>query len=124
MANALRFHRQSGIACLCFFLIEILILKTSGFIRHTLGDYLAVMLLYYLVKTFFEIKPVTLGIALLLFSFAIEFLQLANLIDVLGLSENYTAKIILGNTFSISDLVAYTLGILTVVWIDINYRKN
>jgi len=118
MGNTFKFNKTYGLLCITIFLIEVLILKTSGFIRHTLGDFLAVMVVYYFVKSFYNITPIRLGIYVLLFSYTIEFLQLIKLVDLVGLSDNRTAVILFGNTFSIGDLVAYTLGVITVVAID------
>tara|TARA_R110002073_G_scaffold279026_1_gene443149 strand:- start:437370 stop:437741 length:372 start_codon:yes stop_codon:yes gene_type:complete len=102
------------------FLIEVIIAKyiTQPFIRHWFGDFLVVIMLYYFFKSFVNTRPVFLALFVLIFAFVIEFIQLTNLLDILKLKDNKTANLILGNTFSISDLIAYTLGILTVYYID------
>lgn len=108
------------IITILLFAIEVLIvmfLKT-GFIRHTVGDFLVVILIYCFFKSLFEINTITLAISVLLFSFLIEFLQLANILKLLNLENNHLAKLILGSTFHISDLIAYTLGILKVIIIE------
>ena len=53
--------------------------------------------------------------AVLLFAYLIELSQLAGLMNRLGLQDSGMAHLILGSTFQIEDLVAYTLGILTVI---------
>jgi hypothetical protein len=98
-------------------LIEVCIayfLKT-GFIRHTFGDFLVVILLYCLLKSFINIKPITMAIIVLFISFTIEFLQLTPFLEWLNLHDNTLAKTVLGSTFHITDLVAYTLGIITII---------
>ncbi len=98
-------------------LIEVCIayfLKT-GFIRHTFGDFLVVILLYCLLKSFINIKPITMAIIVLFISFIIEFLQLTPFLEWLNLHDNTLAKTVLGSTFHITDLVAYTLGIITII---------
>jgi hypothetical protein len=40
------------------------------------------------------------------------------MITYLNVEENSVIRIILGTTFSITDLVAYTLGVITVFLID------
>ena len=100
------------------FIVEIVIAQTSGFIRHTFGDFIVVILLYYLVKSFIRISSKKLGILVLAFSFIIEILQYINFIKILGLESSRVANLILGNTFSFSDLIAYTLGIITVLIIE------
>tara|TARA_R110002096_G_scaffold420143_1_gene625086 strand:- start:4047 stop:4430 length:384 start_codon:yes stop_codon:yes gene_type:complete len=95
----------------------------SGFIRHTFGDFLVVILVYSFVKSLIEINPFKLAIAVLLFAFVIEFLQLTNILSILNLENNHVIKLILGSTFQISDLVAYTLGIITVIIFEYKIYK-
>ncbi|WOD42892.1 DUF2809 domain-containing protein [Hwangdonia lutea] len=102
------------------FITEVLIaiFLKSGFIRHTFGDYLVVILIFCFFKSFINIKSFKLALLVLAFAFIIEFLQLANLLKLLNLQNNYLAKLVLGSTFHVSDLVAYTLGIITVLIIE------
>ena len=97
---------------------EILLTQTTGFIRHTFGDYLASIGVYCFVKAFFNIPPLKLGIGVLVFSFLIEFLQLTPFLEYIELADNTFANFIFGNTFSYSDLIAYSLGVITIVLID------
>jgi len=102
------------------FIIEVLIavFLKSGFIRHTFGDYLATILLYCLIKSFIKIASCKLAILVLVIAFTIEFLQLTTILETLHLQNNHLAKLVLGTTFHVSDLVAYTLGIITVLIIE------
>lgn len=107
------------------FITEALIatfLKT-GFIRHTFGDYLVVILLFCFIKSFIEINSFKLAICVLAFSFLVEFLQLLNILEVFNLQNNYLMTLILGSTFQISDLVAYTLGIITIIFFEFKIYK-
>jgi hypothetical protein len=113
-----------------FFFLFLLLLATeifiaiylkSGFIRHTFGDFLVVILMFCFVKSFIPIKPIYLAVGVLAFSFFIEFLQLFNVLKFLGLEQNSLANIILGSTFHLSDLLAYTLGTLTILIIDLKF---
>jgi hypothetical protein len=70
------------------------------------------------LKSFINIKSIPLAIIVLLISFTIEFLQLTSFLEWIGLQHNTLAKTILGSTFQISDLIAYTLGILTITIIE------
>ena len=113
----IHFNKTYFTITLLLFITEVLIaiyLK-NGFIRHTFGDFLIVIFIYYFVKSFLEINVVKLAVTVLLFSFFVEFLQLFNILKLLNLENNQIAKIILGNTFNLSDLMAYTLGIVTVL---------
>ena len=114
-----QFNFKSLIIFVFLFVIEIIIAKTSGFLRHTIGDYLVVILLYYFVKSFFIIPPKKLAVSILFFSFTMEILQYFKLVELLGLQNNRLASIIIGNTFSYGDLIAYTLGVITVYYIEV-----
>lgn len=111
---------------LLFFIIEIIIAQTTGFIRHTIGDYIVVMLLYTLLRSFIKTSTNTMCIITLFIAYAVETLQLTNFLEFFNLKNSYTANIIFGNTFSITDLVAYTLGVATTLYTEflIKNRKN
>ncbi|PTM04722.1 MAG: DUF2809 domain-containing protein [Bacteroidetes bacterium] len=97
--------------CIAYFL-------KTGFIRHTFGDFLVVIVLYCFLKSFLNARPISMALIVLLISFIIEFLQLTPFLELIGLEKNQYAKIVFGNTFHISDLVAYTLGVLTIIIIE------
>ena len=99
--------------------ICIAVFLTDGFIRHTFGDFLAVILLYCIIRSFIEANPIYIAISVLIFAFIIEFAQLFNLLDHLDLRQNKIVTIILGSTFHISDLIAYTLGTMAILFIDL-----
>lgn len=98
--------------------IEACILFTDGFIRHTVGDYFVVILLYCFVKSFFNIPVKKTALTILLFSFCVEFLQLTGLPNIEPFASSQLSKIILGTTFVFTDLIAYTLGIITVLYAE------
>lgn len=101
---------------LILLIIEILIALyiKGGFIRHVFGDFLAVITLYYFFKTFIKAKSIYIALAVLLISFLIEFLQLVKVLELLNFQNNNFLSIVFGTTFSVTDLIAYTLGICTV----------
>ncbi|MFI0430998.1 DUF2809 domain-containing protein [Mariniflexile sp. HMF6888] len=106
-------------------IVEVLIATflKSGFIRHTFGDYLVVILMYCFFKSFIKGKHFYIAMGVLAFSFAIEFSQLVNILKPLSLQNSHSAKLILGSTFQFSDLVAYTLGIVTVLIVELKPIK-
>ncbi|MEZ4791920.1 MAG: DUF2809 domain-containing protein [Gelidibacter sp.] len=108
---------------LCIETLIAIFLK-DGFIRHTFGDYLVVILLYCFLKSFIKGKAFEIALAVFIISYVIEFMQLFNLLELLNLQNSSIAKIVLGSTFSISDLVAYTLGIITILIFQYNYHGN
>ena len=121
----LQFNKTYFMLTILLFIIEVCIatfLKT-GFIRHTVGDYLVVILMYCFFKSFIKGNHLRITISVLVFSFAIEFLQLANILKPLNLQNSQAAKLILGSTFNFSDLVAYTLGIITVIIVELKSAK-
>lgn len=114
----MKFNLIHFIAFILLLLTEILLTQTTGFIRHTFGDFLAAIGVYCFLKAFFNVAPIKLGFGVLIFSFLIELLQLTTFLNLLGLNHNKLANIIFGNTFSFGDLIAYTLGVITIVFID------
>ncbi|ULC59016.1 DUF2809 domain-containing protein [Flaviramulus sp. BrNp1-15] len=121
----LKFNKTYLIIIILLFITEVLIavyLK-SGFIRHTFGDYLAVILVYSFIKSFIKGNHFKIAISVLVFAFFIEFLQLVNILEILHLQNNHLIKIIIGSTFHISDLVAYTFGIITVLITEFKIYK-
>ncbi len=116
----LKFNKTYSIIALTIFIIEVLIATylKYGFIRHTFGDYLVVILLYCFFKSFINTTPIIVAIPVLIFAYIIELLQLINILEMLNLNNNHLAKLILGSTFQVSDLVAYSLGIITVLIIE------
>ena len=114
----MKFSLKNFLVFAFLLLLEIAIAQTSGFIRHTFGDFLVVILLFYLVKTFFNLSNKTVVISVLMFAYILEFLQLTPLLEFLGLENNRLAIIIFGATFSIGDLIAYTLGVGTILLLE------
>ncbi len=104
--------------------IAIALLLKGGFIRHTFGDFLAVIVLYCLIKSFLDIKPIPLALIVLVIAFAIEFLQLANVLEHLSLNNNKFIATVLGTSFSVQDLIAYTLGTVFILITDIIINKK
>lgn len=110
-----------------YFFLTILLLLTEiliavfvkdRFIRPYFGDYLVVILIYCFLRAFFSISVTAAAIAVLLFSCIIEITQYFHLVEHLGLRESKVARAILGWSFAWSDLVAYTLGIITVLLME------
>lgn len=120
------FNKNPFIAFVLLFALEVLIavFLKDGFIRHTVGDFLVVILIYCFFRSFLEISALAIAIATLLIAFTTEFLQLTEFLNYFGLKQNKWANLIFGNTFSIQDLVAYTLGISAMLYIDTSRLLN
>jgi ABC-type glucose/galactose transport system permease subunit len=77
-------------------------------------------MLYYFLRSFIKTKPIYAAIIVLLIAYLVEFLQLLQILNYLNVEENSVLRIIFGTTFSVTDLIAYTLGIVTVFLIEKN----
>ena len=116
-----RFKLKYLIVTLLLFLVEVLIaiIFKDGFIRHTLGDVLVVILIYYFVKTFLNISYQKLIPAVFLFAVLVETSQHFNLIQLLGLQDKTWAIVTIGTSFSWGDIGAYAVGLFVVLVVEI-----
>ncbi len=116
----LKFNRNYFILTILLLLTEITIALYvhDNFVRPYFGDFLVVILLYYFLKSFVNISVLTAASLVLFFSFAIEIAQYFNMVEKLGLLHSKIARVVLGNSFAWMDLLAYVLGILTVIGIE------
>lgn len=101
-------------------MIEVLIAVYvhDNFVRPYVGDYLVVMLLYCGVRTLINASPLKIALAVLLFAYFIELLQYFHLVDRLGLAGNTVARTVIGYGFEWLDLLAYTLGVITILLLE------
>jgi Protein of unknown function (DUF2809) len=99
----------------------IAIFAKDKFIRPIFGDYLAVILLFYIFTTFLKISKNKIAVITLVVSYIIEGLQYIHILELLHLDKIKILNILLGNSFSWTDMLAYTLGTLTVLLIH-NYN--
>lgn len=119
MKKKIRFHLKFFIAAIVIFIVECLIAAFlhDPIIRPYVGDFLVVIFLYCLVRSFIDIPAIPLAIGVLLFAYLVEMLQYFSFIDRIGLRHSKLANLILGNRFEWIDLVAYTLGVaVVIVW--------
>ena len=110
-----------------YFVIAILLLLTEiaiGLFAHDAivrpygGDFLVVILLYCLLKSFLNSPVVATVIAVLLFSYIVETLQYFHIVRRLGLEKYALARVIFGTNFTWTDIVAYTLGAGLVLLVE------
>ncbi|WP_296314176.1 DUF2809 domain-containing protein [Winogradskyella sp. UBA3174] len=107
------------------FLIELaiaFIIKT-GFIRYTFGDYLVVILLYAIIRGCTRLSVRASAFIVLFIAYGIELLQLTPFLTYFNLHDSFTAKLLFGSTFRLTDLLAYTLGIITVLLTEMSIKK-
>lgn len=116
----LTFRPRYGILAIVFFIIEVLIAVYvhDSFVRPFVGDYLVVFLVYGFVYTFWNISYTKAAIAVLLFCYLIETLQYFHFVHQMGWEKYRIIAIALGTGFSWYDMVAYTLGFLTILMVE------
>lgn len=116
----LQFNKNYLALAHSLFLIELaiaFIIKT-GFIRYTFGDYLVVILLYAIIRGCSSLSVRASALVVLFIAYGIELLQLTPFLTYFNLENSHTAKLIFGTTFHFSDIIAYSLGILTILIIE------
>ncbi|KEZ94349.1 ribosomal maturation YjgA family protein [Nonlabens ulvanivorans] len=116
--------RHYAILTIVIFLIEVFIALyiNDSFIRPFLGDVLVVGLIYCAVMAITSYRVVIVAIGTLIFSYMVELAQYAQVVDLLGLSDNKWARIIIGTSFSWWDMVCYTIGFIIILLIEKNKR--
>jgi len=121
----LQFNKNYIVLAHSLFLVELaiaFIIKT-GFIRYTFGDYLCVIMLYAIIRGCTNLSIWASSVVVLLIAYAVEFMQLTPFLSYFNLEDSFTAKLIFGSTFHATDLLAYTLGIITILIIESSFNK-
>lgn len=112
---------------LSYLILTVVLLLTEVFIamyvddtviRPYGGDFLVVILIYCFVKSFLDVPVFQTAIGVLFFAYVIEVSQYFHLVDRIGLGNSRIAVVMMGNYFAWTDMLAYTLGIVTVIVIE------
>jgi len=96
----------------------VVLFSSNQFIRGFLGDAVIVMFLYSFAKSFRNFHSLYLSIGITLFAYAIEFSQYLKIIPLLGFKENFFTRIVFGSVFDPLDLLAYTIGGVSIYLLD------
>ncbi len=88
------------------------------FIRPYIGDVLVVMLVYCVIKSILNIRSVSAAFISFVFACLVETGQYFHLVEVLSLQHNKFATIVIGNSFSWEDIIAYFIGALIIFLLD------
>lgn len=110
----------AGLAC-AVFLLECLVATLFvpiHFIRGSMSDYLVVILIYFGIRTCYLAKPWHLATGVFLFATMIEVGQYYHLADRLGAAHRGLARLLLGNVFSLQDILMYLLGSVSALLLD------
>ena len=98
---------------ICFIIILGLLSRKIDFIPLAIGDILYAMMLYFIFRFLFvKSSKIFVAIVSLLVCFAIEFFQLYQAIWIVEIRKTTFGHLVLGLGFLLSDLLAYTFGIL------------
>lgn len=121
-----QFNKNYGLLTLLLLTIEILIalFVHDKIIRPYLGDVLVVILIYTAIKTFFNYSVLNTAMLVFIFATLIEFLQLFHLVNRLGIENNAIAKIVLGSTFELTDILMYAAGLTIVIFVEKSKKQN
>lgn len=114
------------IIALVIFIAEVLIAMYvhDDLVRPWGGDVLVVVLLYCFVRGVTRLNVLAASLVVLVFSWLMEALQYLQIVRMLGLEGNAVARTVIGTTFSWLDIVAYTLGIVFVVGVEVMRGKK
>jgi Protein of unknown function (DUF2809) len=116
----LTFNLKSFIIFVALFLIEVSIalFLHDAFIRPFFGDFLAVIGLYFLLKTFIKRSNFALATFSLLFAYLLEALQYVDFLSWAGLKHHKILAIVIGSSFDWGDIWAYTLGFVFILFFE------
>lgn len=114
------FKRKYFLAAILLFLVEVFIAVyvRDQIVRPYIGDLLVVMLLYCFLKSFVDLSVEAAGFLVLVFAYVVEFFQFLDILSFLGLQDNAIAGVVLGSQFEWADMLAYTLGLLFIFFIE------
>lgn len=114
------FNRNYFLAAIGLLALEIIIALYvhDAIVRPYIGDLLVVILIYCFVKSFFNWPVLKTAFGVLLFSYSVELLQYFKVVDRLGLRHCQLAKIIIGVSFEWLDILAYTMGIILLLFVE------
>lgn len=116
-----------AVATIVFFLMELCIalFVRDKFIRPFVGDMLVVVLIYTFLRILFPEKLRLLPLYIFFFAALVEGLQAANIVELLGLSDNRFFSVLIGTTFDWKDIVCYGVGcVLLGIWEVWNWRRG
>ena len=101
-----------AIATLILLFIEIIIALYvhDDFIRPYLGDVLVVILLYTFIRIIVPEQCRLIPLYIFIFAAGVELLQLANIVEILGVDDNRFLNILIGSVFDIKDIFCYAVG--------------
>ena len=118
-----------GVATLLLLLTEVIIALYvhDDFIRPYVGDLLVVIVIYTFIRIFIPEKCKIMPLLIFIFAAGVELLQLANIVEILGVADNKFLKILIGSVFDIKDIVCYAVGCVILCmyeWVRVRRRDT
>ena len=116
-----------AVATLLLLFIEIVIALYvhDDFIRPYVGDVLVVIVIYTFIRIIVPEKCRLLPLYIFIFAAGVELLQLANIVEILGVEDNRFFMILIGSVFDIKDIVCYAVGcVILCIYEWMRVRKN
>lgn len=112
----MKINYKSLVLFLIVFIIEayIALFVRDDIIRPFVGDALVVGLIYFFIKSFIKKSSRLLAWYIFLFACFIEVAQYFNLITLLHMENSKIAKIIIGSTFDLNDILCYFVGTILI----------
>jgi len=122
------FRASYLVVATALFIVEVAIARgyiPSAFVRNSVGDVLVIPLLYFFLRGVTKLTSSAALVVGLAAGLSAEVLQYVHLADLLGLKRGSLAYIVLGNSFSWSDLLMYAIGGVLAVGLErIRYRAE
>lgn len=103
-------------------IVAIALFVSGGFVRYHFGDILIVILIYCFVRIFIRNRLKLLPLYIFAFAVLVEIGQYFGLIYMLGLENSQFARIVIGTTFDVWDIVMYFIGCVVLFIYD--WLKN
>jgi Protein of unknown function (DUF2809) len=120
------FNLRYFYATIILFLVEVFIgvFVRDSFIRPFGGDILVVILIYCLIKSFWNVPTTKTAIAVFGFACLVEGLQYLEIVDRLGLRKYQLLAIIIGTSFAWEDILSYGAGCVIILWWEAKFNKK
>jgi hypothetical protein len=96
----------------------------DNFIRPYIGDIIVVFVVYCFIRIFIPEGIKYMPVFVFIFATTVELLQYLNLAQMLGLENNRIARIVIGYTFDIRDIVCYLIGCVLLTFLSTSIIKK
>ena len=116
-----------AVATLLLLLTEVFIALyvRDDFIRPYVGDVLVVIVIYTFIRMIIPAKCRLLPLYIFIFAAGVELLQLAKIVEILGVEDNIFLKTLIGSVFDVKDIVCYAVGcVILGVYEWVRTRKD